>query len=687
MSDNPLLQISSLPNYAPEFSKIKTENFLPAIETAIEKARANIEDIKSNSEDPSFNNTIIALETASEDLGNVSSVFYNLLSAAGDDEMQALAEKIGPITSNFSNDIMQDEAIFSRVKAVYDQIDELDLSAEEHMLLDDTYKDFVRGGALLDQDKKDRLRAISEKLSVLSPDFSNNNKKSTESYELIIDNEGDLAGLPESAIDGAAQIAKDKGYDGKWVFTLDIPSYLPFMQYADNRALREQIWRAFSSRSWKGEYDNRENILEIVKLRHEKANLLGYKTHADFILERRMAETPENVWDFLEQLRTTYYPAAQKDLENLSNFAKDNGGPEDIKPWDIAYYAEKLQEELFKFTSEDLRPYFPLDQVLTGTFEHFSKLFQIRFEPNKTYDVWHEDVKAYDVFDTTNDAFVGTFYADFHPRKGKRSGAWMTSFRNQGLYNKNVEAPVICIVCNFTKPTDSKPSLLTHDEVLTLFHEMGHAVHGLLSKVTYQSLSGTNVLWDFVELPSQLQENWAYTKETLDLFASHYETGEKIPQDLIDKLNASKNFMKGWGGLRQVSLGSLDMAWHSGDISGVETAEDVEKFEDEATEKTRLFERLAGPVSTSFGHIFAGGYSAGYYSYKWAEVLDADTFELFTQEGLYDKNVASSYKDNILSKGGTEHPAVLYRKFRGRDADPKALLRREDLISDTNQAA
>ena len=687
MSDNPLLQISSLPNYAPEFSKIKTEHFLPAIEKAIANARANIEDIKNNSEAPNFENTIIALETASEDLGSVSSVFCNLLSAAGDDEMQALAEKIGPITSNFSNDVMQDEVIFSRVKAVYDQIDDLDLSTEEHMLLDDTYKDFVRGGALLDQEKKDRLRAISEKLSVLSPDFSNNNKKSTESFEMVIDNQDDLAGLPESAIDGAAQIAKDKGYDGKWVFTLDIPSYLPFMQYADNRELREKIWRAFSSRSWKGEFDNRENILEIAKLRHEKANVLGYKTHADFILERRMAETPENVWDFLEQLRTTYYPAAQKDLETLSSFAKDNGGPADIKPWDIAYYAEKLQEDLFEFTSEDLRPYFPLDQVLTGTFEHFSKLFQIRFEPNKTYDVWHEDVKAYDVFDTTNDAFVGTFYADFHPRKGKRSGAWMTSFRNQGLYNKNVEAPVICIVCNFTKPTDSKPSLLTHDEVLTLFHEMGHAVHGLLSKVTYQSLSGTNVLWDFVELPSQLQENWAYTKETLDLFASHYETGEKIPQDLIDKLNASKNFMKGWGGLRQVSLGSLDMAWHSSDLSGLKTADDVEKFEDKATEKTRLFERLAGPVSTSFGHIFAGGYSAGYYSYKWAEVLDADTFELFTQEGLYDKSVASSYKDNILSKGGTEHPAVLYRNFRGRDADPKALLRREDLISDTNQAA
>lgn len=684
MSDNPLLKISSLPNHAPEFDKIKEDHFMPAIKEAIKQAKNGVEIIKKQKDTPTFENTIVALETTSETLGTTTSIFYNLLSANGNDKMQELAEKIGPISSSFSNDILHDAALFARVKAVYDSKDTLSLTAEEDMLLEETYKGFVRGGALLDKKDKQRLREISERLSVLSPTFANNAKKSTEEYTLVITDIDELKGLPQSAIDGAAQIAKDKNYDDSWVFTLDIPSYLPLVQYADNRELREKIWRAFSSRAWQGEYDNCDNIIEIVKLRDERAKLLGYETHAHYVLEKRMAETPETVMKFLSDLQNTYKPAAQKDLDRLKEFARENGGIDEIKPWDIAYYSEKLQEKLFEFSSEDLRPYFPLDQVLTGTFEHFSKLFQIRFEPSDKYPVWHKDVKAYDVIDTTDGHFVGTLYADFHPRTGKRSGAWKTSFRDQGLYNGNIEAPVISIVCNFTKPTETKPSLLTHDEVLTLFHEMGHAVHALLSDVTYSSLSGTNVLWDFVELPSQLQENWAYTKETLDLFASHYETGEKIPQDLIEKLNASKNFMRGWQGLRQISLGTLDMKWHTTNPDDIKS---VEEFEDEVTKQTRLFDRLAGPTSTSFGHIFAGGYAAGYYSYKWAEVLDADTFELFEEKGLYDAGAAQAYKNEILSRGGTEHPRVLYKRFRGRDADPRALLRREELIDRDEKAA
>ena len=503
----------------------------------------------------------------------------------------------------------------------------------------------------------------------------NNVKKSSEQFKLWIDNKSDLAGLPESAIDGAKQAAEDEGEDEKWLFTLDIPSYMPFMQYAQRRDLREKMWLAFSNRAWKDDYDNADIILETVRLRHEKAGLLGYNTHADYVLERRMAETPANVFDFLTTLRNAYRKAAEQDLADIKAFAKDTDGLEDIKPWDIGYYGEKRKEKLFDFSSEDFRPYFPIEKVLSGTFDHFSKLFGLTFTENKAYDVWHDDVKAFDVEDKSG-RFIGTLYADFYPRSGKKPGAWMTPYRSQGLYQGKVERPIIGIVCNFTKPTKTKPSLLTHDEVLTLFHEMGHAVHGLLSDVTYQSLAGTNVLWDFVELPSQVQENWIFTKETLDMLSGHYQTGEKLPQALIDKLNESKNYMIGWIGLRQISFGRLDMMWHT---SPPEAIVDVATFEETHTKEDSFFPRLGGPFSSSFGHIFAGAYSAGYYSYKWAQVLDADTFEAFLEKGLYDQKVANDYKEHILSKGATEPPQVLYKRFRGRDADPKALLRREGL--------
>ena len=473
-------------------------------------------------------------------------------------------------------------------------------------------------------------------------------------------------------------MAEERGYKGKWLITLDMPSYIPFMEYADNRALREKVWRAFTSRAYGDEFDNTINILKIVKLKHERANLLGYATHAHYVLEERMAEKPETVFAFLEKLKKSYKPAALKDLKNLQAFAEKRDGLKDLKQWDVGYYSEKMKEDLFKFSSEELRPYLPLDNVLKGTFQHFSKLFGLRFTKTDKYPLWHPDVQAFDLMSEKDGAFLGTLYADFYPRTGKKDGAWKTSYREQGLFNGKPEKPIVAIVCNFTKPTATKPSLLSHDEVLTLFHEMGHAIHALLSNVTYRSLSGTSVLWDFVELPSQVQENWCYEKETLDLFAAHYETGEKIPAELIEKVRSAMNFMVGWTGLRQVNLGSLDMAWHSQDPSGIT---DVAAFEDAATADTTLFPRLGGPTSCSFGHIFGGGYSAGYYSYKWAEVLDADTFELFKERGLYDRKTADAYKDEILSRGGSEHPKILYNRFRGRDADPDALLRREGLLS------
>lgn len=658
---------------------------MPAVAMAIKEARAAYEAIKANKQEPDFENTVVAMETAGEILEQTTSIFYNQLSCIGGDELHELVEQIGPITANFSSDIILDESLFARLKTIYDKKDSLILSVEQLTLLEERYKEFVRGGALLDETKKQRLREIDEALSTLGPSFMNNSKKSTESFKLVLNDESDLTGLPESAISAAKHAAEEKsrqeGFDGQWLFTLDYPSYIPFMQYADNRTLREKMWRAFNSRAYKDKFDNCENIKKIVTLKDERAKLLGYETHSHFVLERRMAERPETVMAFLEKLKNAYKPAAREDLKRLQQYAKETDGLDELKPWDVEYYSEKLKQDLFDFSSEDLRPYFPLDNVLTGCFEHFSRLFDLDFKAANGYQTWHEDVKVFELFEKSTGDFVGTLFGDFFPRTGKKDGAWMTAYRGQGLFCGKIERPIISIVCNFTKPTPGKPSLITHNEVLTLFHEMGHAIHGLLSNVTYRSLSGTSVLWDFVELPSQVQENWCYEKETLDLFASHYETEAKVPNDLIDKLRKSMNFMVGWRGLRQISLGTIDMAWHATNPTAIN---DVAEFEDEAAEETSIFPRLAGPVSSSFGHIFAGGYSAGYYSYKWAEVLDADTFELFLEKGLYNQPTADAYKNEILSKGGSQHPAILYRNFRGRDADPNALLRREGIFQDNH---
>lgn len=677
MTDNILLQLSPLRNHAPQFDKIREEDYKPATLAAIEEARRNVEAIISNPAAPTFENTIVALETCSETLGSVTGIFYNQLTAAGTDGLQALAEEIGPVQANFSSDIILNGKLFARIKEVHDQIPTLSLTVEQKTLLEDTYKNFVRGGALLDEGKKAELRKINEAMSTLGPVFSNNVKKSSEAFELWIEDEADLDGLPPSAIEGAKHEATEKGQPEKWLFTLDYPSFGPFITYSKKRELREKIWKANSNRAFGDAYDNCETLLKIVTLRHQRAQLLGYATHAHYVLERRMAETPETVMDFLTKLRDLYKVGALKDLDAVKKMAAADG-VSDLRPWDVGYYSEKLREQLYAFSAEDFRPYFSLQKVLEGTFNHFSKLFGLKFTPAPDLPVWHPDVTAYDVSDAESGAFVGTLYADFYPRPGKKPGAWMTSYRDQGLFRGKVECPVTAIVCNFTKPTSEKPSLLTHDEVLTLFHEMGHATHGLLAKGTYPSQTGTNVLWDFVELPSQIQENWIYEAETLNSFAAHYQTGEKIPAELIEKLRASKNFMSGWMGLRQMAFSIMDMHWHTVDPTMIS---DVVAFEDEALKGASLFPRYGGPASASFSHIFAGGYSAGYYSYKWAEVLDADAFEAFLETGLYNPDTAHRYRVEVLEKGGSEHPAVLYRRFRGRDADPNALLRREGLVS------
>ncbi len=675
MTDNPLLVLSTLRNHAPRFDLIKEEHFKPAVDAAIAEARANIESIIANPSPPNFENTIVALDTAGELLSSVTSIFYNQLSAAGTDGLQALAEEIGPVQANFGSDIILNPDLFARVKAVHDQKEVLDLTPEQKTLLEDTYKNFVRGGALLEEDQKQILRKLNEEMSNLGPVFANNVKKSSEQFELVLDEESDLAGLPESAVEMARHEADERGLHHKWIITLDYPSFGPFMTFSSRRDLREKIWKAFSHRADHDEFDNTGNVFKIVRLRHQRAQLLGYKTHADFVLERRMAENTGHVMAFLGDLKTRYREGALKDLAEIKAIAKEDG-IEDLRPWDVGYYSEKLQHRKFEFSSEDARPYFPLGPVLEGTFAHFSKLFGLKFTPAPDLPTWHSDVTAYDVSDETTGAFVGTLYADFYPRTGKKLGAWMTSYRDQGLFRGKLERPVVAIVCNFTKPTKDKPSLLTHDEVVTLFHEMGHATHGLLAQGTYASLSGTNVMWDFLELPSQLQENWLYESETLNSFAAHYQSGEKIPAELIEKMRSAKNFMSAWAGLRQMGHAILDMEWHSRDPLSIES---VIAFEDEIMKDIALFPRYGGATSVSFSHIFAGGYSAGYYSYKWAEVLEADAFELFLAKGLYDRETAQRLKNEVLSKGGGEHPAILYRRFRGRDADPAALLRREGL--------
>jgi Zn-dependent oligopeptidase len=671
---NPLLS----PFDTAPFSQIKNEHFKPAFLQSIEDARQEIEAITSNTDAPTFENTIEVLEFSGHQLDRISSVFFNLNSAETNEEIQKIAQEISPLLSEFGNDITLNEALFKRVKSVYDQKDSLDLTVEQNTLLDKKYKSFSRNGANLSEEKKIRLRAIDAKLAKLKLTFGENVLAETNKYQLHLTDEADLDGLPEGEKEAAAQLAVFKGKVDGWLITLDYPSYIPFMKYAKNRKLRKELSMAFGSKAFHNDkLDNQKNVLEIAKLRYERANLLGYKTHANFVLEERMAETPEKVHSFLNELLEKAKPAAEREFQQLENFAKKLDGIERLEKWDSSFYSEKLKQKLFNLDDEKLKPFFKLENVIKGVFKVAENLFGLQFEEVNDIEKYHDEVKTYKVYDNDKN-FVSLFYADFHPRAGKRGGAWMTSFKSQWKRNEKNVRPHISNVCNFTPSTKSKPSLLTFNEVTTLFHEFGHGLHGMLANTTYPSLSGTSVFWDFVELPSQVLENWCYEKEALELFATHYETGETIPMELVKKIKESATFQEGMQTLRQLSFGLLDMSWHGTNPTDIKN---VKQHEDEVFKNTSLYpETPETCMSTAFSHIFQGGYSSGYYSYKWAEVLDADAFAYFKEKGIFNKEVATKFKDNVLSKGGTENPMVLYKRFRGSEPKVEALLERAGLL-------
>ncbi len=674
--NNPLLKDFNTPFTTAPFSKIKNEHFKAAFEEAIILAKAEIDLIVQNKEIPTFQNTLEALEFTGAKLDRISSIFFNLNSAETNDEIQKIAQEVSPMLSEFSNDIRLNKKLFQKIKLVFTKKNTLDLNSEQQMLLEKNYKAFVRNGANLNETDKIKLREIDKNLSKWSLQFGENILAETNDFELVITDEKQLSGLPEGTVEAAKMMAKEKSIEG-WVFTLDYPSYIPFMTYANDRALREKMSNAFGARAFKNnKYDNQDIVLQIVKLRHERANLLGYKTHANFVLEERMAENPEKVKQFLNDLLVKAKPAAKKDFEKVNKLAKKNG-IDTFQKWDSAYYSEKLKKELFNLDDEQLKPYFKLENVIDGVFTIASKLYDLQFEEINNIDKYHEEVKTYKVTDT-NGAFIAVFYADFFPRKGKRNGAWMTSYKGQWKKDGENSRPHISIVCNFTKPTETKPSLLTFNEVTTLFHEFGHALHGMLANTAYPNLSGTNVYWDFVELPSQIFENWSYEKEALNLFAKHYKTGEIIPMELVQKIKDSANFLEGMATMRQLSFGLLDMAWHGENPTDIKN---VKAFENSAFADTQLYPDVKeNCMSTAFSHIFQGGYASGYYSYKWAEVLDADAFEAFKENGIFDKETATKFKENVLSKGGTEKPMDLYKKFRGKEPNANALLKRAGLL-------
>ncbi|MDV6168269.1 M3 family metallopeptidase [Flavobacterium sp. DG1-102-2] len=659
------------------FGSIKNEDFLPAIKEGIEAARKEIDAVTANPEAPTFENTIEAMTFGGEMLERASSIFFNLHSAETNDEIQKIAMEASPLLSEFGNDVRLNADLFERVKAVYNQKDSLNLTEEQKTLLDKQYKSFSRNGANLPEDKKNKLRNIDMELSKISLEFGENILAETNAYQLHITNEADLSGLPEGTVEAAHELAKSLDKEG-WIFTLDYPSYVPFMTYADNRELRKKLAIAFGAKGFQNnEFDNQKIVLKIANLRHERAKLLGYASHANFVLEERMAESPEKVKSFLKDLLAKAKPAAEKEFAELSAFAKETDGIDHLEKWDGAYYSEKLKQKLFNLDDEKLKPYFKLENVLNGAFTIAGKLYGLKFNEVKDIDTYHKDVTTYEVKDETGN-LVSIFYADFFPRKGKRNGAWMTSFKSQYVKDGVNERPHVSIVCNFTKPTETKPSLLTFNEVTTLFHEFGHALHGMLADTIYPSLSGTSVYWDFVELPSQVMENWCYEPEALALFAHHYQTGEVIPMEYINKIKESASFQEGMATMRQLSFGLLDMGWHSADPSGITN---LKAFETEQFASTQLYPDVAAnAMSTAFSHIFQGGYSSGYYSYKWAEVLDADAFEYFQEKGIFDRETATKFKDNVLSKGGTEHPMLLYKRFRGQEPKPEALLKRAGLL-------
>ena len=714
---NPFFETYDTPFGTIPFDKIKINHYVPAVLKGIEEAKAEVDTLVHSTDTPTFENTILALENSGETLTKVTSAFFNLNSAETSEEMQAIAQEISPLLTAHGNEIAMNAGLFKKVKAVYEGNQD-DLTTEQKTLLEKSYKGFASNGANLNEADKEKLKAIDTRKAKLSLTFGENVLKESNAFQMHLTEEADLDGLPDGIKEAAAGAAKAKELDG-WLFTLDYPSYIPFMTYSTRRDLRQKMHRAFGSKGFQANDNNNEAVIqELVELRSKRAQLLGYESHAHYVLEERMAKSPGNVTDFLNDIQEKALPFAKKEFEELSAYAKKLDGIEQLQKWDSGYYSEKLKKEKFAIDDELLRPYFQLEKVEQGVFLTAEKLFGITFHQRTDVDKYHDDVITYEVQDE-NGKHLAVFYADYFPRAGKRQGAWMTSFRSQKQTPNGDQRPHVSIVCNFTKPSETKPSLLTFNEVTTLFHEFGHALHGMLAAGTYASLSGTSVFWDFVELPSQLMENWCYEKECLDLFAKHYKTGEAIPEEYIQKIKDSSNFMAGMGTIRQVSLGKIDMAWHSsihsqgrtlrmttdfdsnaeGSESHIERSRNLDEANSEFHPSTPLrmtsvkqteTDAIKGLdfypeveetcTSTSFSHIFQGGYSSGYYSYKWAEVLDADAFEAFLKKGIFDKETATSFKENILSAGGTEHPSILYKRFRGRDAKPDALLKRAGLV-------
>ena len=674
---NPFLTAYHTPFETIPFHLIKTEHFEPAIEEGMKVHNQEVDAIIHCPDEPTFHNTIVALEKSGSLLDRVSTVFGNLLSAETSDELEAIAERVMPRLSEHSNNISLNEKLFARIKQVYDETDKEALTPEERMLLQNTYNGFIRSGANLAPEQKERFRQLSAELSVLTLKFSQNNLKETNRYELLLTPE-QTDGLPQSALDAYAQAAKDKNKDG-YLVTLHAPSFVPFMKYSTHRALRQQLYMAYNTQcTHDDEFNNLEIVQKLVNLRLERAQLLGFDTVADYVLSRRMAENSTNVYKLLNELLEAYTPTAYQEVEEVKNLAKELEGEDfELMPWDWAYYSEKLKEKKFNLNEEELRPYFELKNVIQGVFGLATRLYGITFEENPNIPVYHPDVKAYEVHDKDG-SFLAVLYTDFHPRASKRSGAWMTSYKEQWKDEKGNSRPHVSVTMNFTKPSEDKPALLTFSEVNTFLHEFGHALHGMFANTTYQSMSGTNVYWDFVELPSQIMENFAIEKDFLNTFAKHYQTGENIPEEMIQRIVDASNFNVAYACLRQLSFGLLDMAWYT----RTEQFEgDVRSYEKKAWEKAQVLPGIEETCMTvQFSHIMAGGYAAGYYSYKWAEVLDADAFSLFQEKGIFDAATANSFRENVLSKGGTEHPMVLYKRFRGQEPSINALLKRNGII-------
>ena len=673
---NPFFAPFNTPYDAFPFDRITAEHYKPAFEEGMKRENAEVQQIITNGQAPGFDNTIVALERSGELLGRVSSVFFNLTSAETNDTLEALSVEMSPVLTEHANNISLNADLFKRVKAVYDQRDRLSLTTEQQTLLTKTYDGFVWRGANLSDADKETYRRLSTELNTLTLQFGQNVLKETNQYQLIITDKEQLAGLPADVLEMAAAQAKEKDKDG-WLFNLTAPNYIPLMKYAENRELRRELWTAYNTKCIKGnEFDNLENIKRITALRLQMAQLLGYKDFSEYVLQKRMAENKQNVYHLLDELLEAYKPTALQEYADVQEFAGKSGADFDVMPWDWAFYSEKLKDEKYSLNDELLKPYFELEKVKAGVFGLATRLYGLQFRKNADIPVYHPEVEAFEVFDRDG-KFLAVLYTDFHPREGKRSGAWMTDYRGQKKIDGVDFRPHISIVMNFTRPTATKPALLTYDEVNTFLHEFGHALHGMLADVTYESLSGTNVYWDFVELPSQIMENWTSEKDFLDSFAAHYETNEKLPIEYIQRIKAADNFNVAYACLRQLSFGYLDMAWHTltAPYDG-----DVLQFETAAQASTQILPRVEGTsAAASFNHIFSGGYAAGYYSYKWAEVLDADAFSLFRQNGIFDQQTAASFRENILSKGSTEPPMTLYKRFRGQEPTIDGLLERNGI--------